>query len=330
MSADRPRISTEWALAGQPAVVLENRALRAVVLPRLGGKIISLVDKHADLELLWRNPRVPVREVPTGAVFDDAFLGGWDELFPNDEPETLGGEPMPDHGELWTQPWSVTTGSTGPAAAPTEVWVELTVQPPVSATLVTKRLTLGAGPDLVVEHRLENASTRPLPFLWKSHVAVALRPESRIVMAADRVRLDGFGHPRGRPDDPLLTWPHLVADGVQHDLRRPPDTSRGGVSEFLLAETMHAGRCGVVHPDEGSGLGLEWDLADLPSCWSFASYGGGWRGLDVLVLEPCTGYPLSVSEGVAAGTHRVLGPHEVRSWQLRAVVGTGIEPATEP
>ena len=47
-----PRISTEWSLAGQAAVVLENRHLRAVLLPGLGGKIISLVDKAADTELL--------------------------------------------------------------------------------------------------------------------------------------------------------------------------------------------------------------------------------------------------------------------------------------
>ena len=106
--ADGPRLSTEWSLAGQPAVVLENRRLRAVVLPGLGGKIISLVDKAADVELLWRNERVPVRPVPFGSGYDDVFLGGWDELFPNDEPEVLAGEAMPDHGELWSLPWTIT------------------------------------------------------------------------------------------------------------------------------------------------------------------------------------------------------------------------------
>jgi hypothetical protein len=41
------------------------------------------------------------------------------------------------------------------------------------------------------------------------------------------------------------------------------------------------------------------------SCWLFASY-GGWRGHEVLILEPCTGYPVSVTEGLEAGTHQVL------------------------
>jgi len=73
---------------------------------------------------------------------------------------------------------------------------------------------------------------------------------------------------------------------------------------------------------ERTGLRLSWDRADVPSCWLFASYGGGWRGLDVLVLEPCTGYPLSVAEGVSAGTHQVLPARATKQWRLTAEVGT--------
>jgi galactose mutarotase-like enzyme len=321
VSTEPVRLSTEWALAGQPAVVLENRRVRVVVLPALGGKIISLVDKTADTELLWRNPRVPLRPSALGAGYDDNFLGGWDELFPNDEPEELGGEPMPDHGELWTSPWSVMTGQDSGQG-----WVELTVQPPISATTVTRRLTLDDGPGIRVDYRVTNAGRRDLPYLWKSHVAVALQPDSRVDMAADTVLLHEFGDPRGRPADPLVRWPTLTADGVEHDLRGLPDTRERGVSEFLLATRMHAGRCSVGHPAAATGLSLRWDLADLPSCWLFASYGGGWRGLDVLVLEPCTGFPLSVTEGVAAGTHRVLPAGQTVAWSLEALVGAP-EPA---
>jgi galactose mutarotase-like enzyme len=316
VSTEPARLSTEWALAGQPAVVCENRRLRVVLLPGLGGKIISLVDKMVDTELLWRNPRVPLRPSTIGSGYDDQFLGGWDELFPNDEPEVLGGEPMPDHGELWTSPWSAATGT-----GADECWVELTVQPPISATRVTKRLTLATGAEIRFDYRVTNAGRRDLPYLWKSHVAVALQADSRVDMAADTVLVHEFGEPRGRPAQPTITWPTLSADGVDHDLRRPPDTRERGVSEFLLATRMHAGTCSVSHPAAGTGLSLHWDLADLPSCWLFASYGGGWRGLDVLVLEPCSGFPLSVAEGVAAGTHRVLPAGATVSWSLRAAVG---------
>ena len=39
------------------------------------------------------------------------------------------------------------------------------------------------------------------------------------------------------------------------------------------------------------------------------------------VLEPCTGHPLSVNEGVAAGTHQVLPAGASRQWSLTARVG---------
>jgi hypothetical protein len=94
------------------------------------------------------------------------------------------------------------------------------------------------------------------------------------------------------------------------------------VSEFLLATSMERGECSVAHPAEGTGLRLSWDRHELPSCWLFASYGGGWRGLDVLVLEPCTGYPLSVAAGVQAGTHQTLPARATKSWQLTAQIGS--------
>jgi len=314
--APSPTLSTEWSLAGQPAVVLENRWLRAVVLPGLGSKIVSLVDKRADAELLWRNPRVPLRPVPFGAVYDDHFVGGWDELFPNDEPEVLAGERVPDHGELWTLPWDARTGS-----GDGEVSLDLAIATPVSGCRVNKRLVLGAGPELRLEHAVTNEGRRPLPFLWKSHVAVALHPDTVVDLAARDVLVHEFGEPRVRPPGGVFRWPGPTVDGVSHDFRRRPDTSRRGVSEFLLATGLDRGACGVEHPAAGTGLRLAWDLADLPSCWLFASHGGGWRGLDVLVLEPCTGYPLSVAAGVAAGTHQVLPAGATRSWTLTAAIG---------
>lgn len=325
--ATAPTTSTEWSLAGHPAVVLENRWLRAVVLPGLGARVVSLVDKRADLELLWRNGRVPLRAVPTGAVYDDHFTGGWDELFPNDEPEELAGEQMPDHGELWTLPWSASTRT--PAGGGGEAVLELAVSTPVSACRVERRLVLGHGPVLRSEYRVTNEGRRALPFLWKSHVAVALHPDTTVDMAAREVLVDAFGRPRVRPPGGAFAWPVARVDGRDHDFRRRPGTGRDGVAELLIATGLDRGACAVDHPAAGSGLRLGWDAADLPSCWLFASHGGGWRGHDVLVLEPCTGHPLSVADGVAAGTHQVLEAGATRTWALTAAVGRP-EPLRDP
>lgn len=315
MSAD-PRVSTDWAFRGHPTVMLENAKLRIVLVPGLGGKVISLVDKRTDDELIWLNARVPPRSVAFGSGFDDNFAGGWDELYPNDEPEELAGEQLPDHGELWTLPWSATTGTTAGTA-----WVEMSVRTPITSSMVVKRISIGTAADVYTDYQLTNTGRTDQPFLWKSHVAVALRSDTQITLAADQVLVHDFGAPRGRPAGGVITWPWLAAEGVTHDLRTLPNTTDRGVSEFLIATEMERGACGVSHPGAGTGLQLTWDLAALPSCWLFASYGGGWRGLDVLVLEPCTGYPLSVAEGVTAGTHQILTAGGTLQWRVTATVG---------
>src|SRR6218665_2168536 len=85
---------------------------------------------------------------------------------------------------------------------------------------------------------------------------------------------------------------------------RPPLRKTSRRAEFQYAASLTAGWCAVRYHD-GHGIGLSFDATVFPSCWAFASY-GGWRSHEVLVLEPCTGYPVSVEQGVAAGTHRVF------------------------
>ena len=110
-----------------------------------------------------------------------------------------------------------------------------------------------------MDYRITNAGRIDQPFLWKSHVAVALHPDTVLDMAAGEVLVDEFGSPRARPESDSFSWPYLEAGGTRHDLRTLPDTTTQGVSEFLLATSMERGECSVAHPGEGTGLRLSWD-----------------------------------------------------------------------
>lgn len=320
-----PRIDTRWSLDGLAAVIMENSALRAVALPALGGKLLSVVDKRSDSELLWQNPRLPVRMPAFGSDYDDQFIGGWDEIFPNDIPEVLAGDLMPDHGELWSVPWTASTGTTDGSA-----WLELRVVGPVTGIEAVKKISLGDSARLIVDYRVRNPTRRALPFLWKAHVAVALDSDTVIDLADSRVCIEDFGMPRARPIGDRFDWPTATVGGVTHDFRRLPDTSDRPVSEFLLATDLGSGRCGVRHPACGTGLQLTWDRDALPVCWLFGSYGGAWRGLNVLVLEPCTGHPVSVVDGAAVGSHLVLDPGATLTWTITAELTTGARPHPGP
>ena len=312
-------VSTDWSYRGIPTVILENGLLRAVLMPGLGAKIWQLTCLPAGRELLWHNPRITPRPLPFGAVYDDVFFGGWDELFPNDASEVLADERMPDHGEVWTLPWDYAVERATPDEAVLHLWVET----PISACRVEKWLTLRAGESkLRFRHRITNLGRHEQPFLWKLHPALAVDEHSRIDMAARDVYVEDFGPPRGGRTGVSYRWPFLTDNaGQRHDMRRClPPTAR--VNEFQYATTMEAGWCALTHTRERIGLGLAWDLAALPSCWTFASY-GGWRNLQVAVLEPCTGHPISVAAGIANGTHQALAPGASLACDVTAVVYTG-------
>lgn len=310
-------VSTEWSYLGLQAVILDNGRVRVVVLPEIGGKIWEIHDLGRGRQLLWHNPRVRPSRVPFGSGYDDVFSGGWDELFPNDIPEELAGELYPDHGEAWSLSWTW-----GVHRAADIVAVHLEALTPISACTLRKTITL-AGDDrhLRVEHVIENGSGHDLPYLWKQHVAVSVDEVARIDMPAQDVLIGDFGRPRaGAPGD-SYAWPHLTDAAGTHDMRLtlPPSSRR---SEFQYATTLTAGWCAVTHGD-GTGLALSFDPEVFRSCWTFASY-GGWRNLQVAVLEPCTGFPVSVVDGAAAGTHQVLAAGSSVSTSLTAVLFEGL------
>lgn len=316
MTAERygehARVETGWSLHGQPAAVLVNGLLRVVVLPGLGGRIWQITHLPSGRDLLWNHPSRAPQPVAFGSTYDDEFVGGWDELFPNDLPETLAGEAYPDHGELWSERWSADVLS-GDAAA-----VRLTLRTRVSACEVTRVITLPPGRPVVhLDVTVRSTGTVDLPMMHKQHLAVALTAMSRLQLPSATVELGDFGRPRAAEPGAQFGWPSLAG----HDMRaRPPD----GISELMFARDLQAGWCAVVDPS-GPGIGLVFDREIYPACWTFASF-RGWRGLDVLVLEPCTGTGLSVLDGVETGRHRVLRAGEELRTRVTACV---LEPASD-
>ena len=64
-----------------PACALENEALRVVIVPDLGAKIVSLYDKTHQRE--WLVPPIrPVRQTAYGDDFVSQDMCGWDEMMP--------------------------------------------------------------------------------------------------------------------------------------------------------------------------------------------------------------------------------------------------------
>ena len=295
-------VSSDWTFRGLPTVILENRFLRLVFLPQLGGKIWQITYKPVDADLLWNNSRIAPTRLPMNSRYDDVWCGGWDELFPNDEVATIDGESYPDHGELWTGEWQAQ-----PFEKPGEVGVALRFLTPISSIRIEKVVTLRADESRVhFRHTFTNIGSATFPFLWKLHPAFAVSPRHRLDFPFMKVLLDpAFPGTLGGAASPF-DWPYTQLGGKQVDLRRVPGADERQLYFFYGTE-MKESWCAITNTETGLACGLHFDPRVFGSCWLFASY-GGWRNYDVAVLEPCTGYPLNFEAMHAAGRARTLAP----------------------
>lgn len=296
------RFSAEHERFGLQTLVLENDQLRVEILPELGGKIWSIVYKPRNRELLWHHPSVvPQRSLP-GATFDDAFSGGWDELFPNDAPVMIDGIEYPDHGEIWTANcgWDVIDVSND------EVTVALQCIGSATNAAIERRLTLRSGESaLQVNYTAHNTNEHPLKFHWKLHPALNMGPNARIEIPAERVVFD----PEFAQEFPELkgTWP--IVEGRnrdQIDLRVAPVPTSNS-TRFFYATELAEGWCAMTDLDDGIGIRFNFDRAVFPAVTVFGAY-GGWRDLHTTILEPCTGVPYQLDRAIAAGRATELEP----------------------
>lgn len=311
------RFSDAWHLRGLQALILENARLRVTVLPELGGKIWSIVSKPHDREMLWHHPRMTPRRAHYGAAYDNWFSGGWDEVFPNDFPVEIDGEPYPDHGEAWSLPARCDVVESSDEV----VSVSLEHQGIALPTRFRKVLTLRRDePVLHLAYEIANEGATPLDVHWKSHPALPVAAGARLHLPIRRVIDDeDFGE---RFIEREFAWPMATRqDGDALDLRRLPDPD-SGTSQFYYGIELEAGYAAVSYPNEGVGFGLAFDPDVLTAVWVFGTY-GGWRGLNTVILEPCTGYYASLEQAIVHGSVLTVAPNSTVATAMTASVLDG-------
>ncbi len=313
-----PSIDERWTLLSHRAVIVENRMLRIVVLPELGGRIWSVLYKPLDRELIWQNPRIAPQKVQFGSAFDNFWCGGWEEMFPTAAPATIHGESLPDHGEIWSLPWSA-RGTHEDGC----VTLRLQCQTPISVMSVEKVLTLrGDDACFEVSYRIENRGAEEYPFLFALHPAFAVSAGDRLDLPPMRVEVDpGFPGSLADADTPVC-WPTAKRKGAETDLRRIQSPSSRLVY-FLYGHGFREGWFAVTDLERRLTMGMVFPADTFPSCWIFACY-GGWRGYQTLLVEPCTSYPQTLEEAIREGRAPILGPGAVFQTSVRFIAQEGL------
>ena len=313
MHASRPIVDTTFVQQGVPGLALEGDRLRLTLFPEAGAKILDLVHRPSGVDLLWKNPRVPLRRTYTGPAFDDVWCGGWDELFPTDPPCEIDGNRFHDHGDLWHGPWEWEVEHDDGSRATVYLRRHTIALPCLMEKWVTVRRD---SLDVEFRHRLTNLGTQVVPYAWNLHVAHAIAPTSRVFLPASRLGLTDPETSRFGSSAGDVAWPVHAGD----DLSAMLGPERG-LTEFLHATDLREGWCAVVH-EGGVGLALSFDPAVFRTVWTWGVF-GGWRGHYVLLTEPSTSPPGGLAASVAAGTAATIEPGAVLETRVVARVLEG-------
>lgn len=312
--------ATTWQ--GLPALRLENERLRAIVVPEVGAKIVSLFDKRRELEwLVGTGPR-PLRPVAYGAVFTEQDMSGWDEMFPTITACTYPAEgihqgtPLPDHGEVWALPWRVLDGPAGQ--------MTLGVDGLALPYRLSRSLDFVAPDTLQLDYALTNNGPESLAYLWAAHPQFACGNDLQIFLPAHVEQVTnslpaewGWGQPGS-----VHGWPEATnarGDPVRLDRAGPPAQRRA--RKFFVLPEPAISEVTLRRRPSGAWLRLAWSPVELPYFGLWVDE-GAISHTSAVAPEPMTGYYDSLTVAWANGRVTTLAPGATQSWTMTVQIGS--------
>jgi len=272
---------------GFEVYVLQNESLEISLIPELGAKIISLVNRRSGRE--WMSCPAGglklFRNRP-GDDFASSTLVGWDECLPTIAPCIHNGRALPDHGEVWSMPWAIDQEAINQCRLKTSV--ALVVSP-----FRFERCIVLRGNEIHLHYRLENLGNEPERFLWAMHPLVPIYPGDTLELTAES--RDLLGTP---------SWLSTLDIGAMEPAC--VKTYAGPVLE---------GRAAIKNLQSGDRMRFLWDtkLNNTLGVWLTR---GGWNGHHHQALEPSNGWPDALTDASARNTCGLIQPYAQLDWQV--------------
>lgn len=313
-----------FQLGGKSMLILENEKIRIMVLPDNGCDIADINYKPTDISFLWRTRQgLSSLCIPDTALtdrFNQTYHGGWFEAFPNVglacNYKGIGFEP---YDEVKYLGWDYQIVKDDPE----ELIIIFSVKTLKTPFTLEKKITLQAGSAcFLLEERITNTGTEPVPYQWGHHPLLGhpfLSGDCIIDFSgADIDTFYEFENARVK-QGVQGTWPLMNGKNKKVDLTRFPEKG-ADINDLFWLSKLKSNWLAVRNVQQNIGIGFAWDLNMFDYCllWmnangdkGFPHYGEAYT----LCIMPSTSGIHTIEAEAAAGTIPVLGAGQcATSW----------------
>ena len=252
------------------AVIVENKTLRAVILPKDGAKLASLIAVEEDKELLVTKGGEDYKVLTYEGSYVDSECSAFDDMCPTIDPYTPdcgenAGKTYPDHGECCRLEYEVQLEG--------EI-VLLTAHSRLFPLTYKKKVeSKDAGISLTYE--VENHGKEEFPFLWAGHIMLKGEDdmELRTPFASDA------------PIEMMFATSGYDQNTLPKNRLSGFLPGKGAAYKFYYLEPIKEGRFSAVYAD-GKELIFAYDKEKLPYLGVWLN-NGEFQNLYNIAPEPC-------------------------------------------
>ncbi len=297
--------------SGLTSYTIENEWLKMIVLPELGGKIASLQYKPQQFEVLFQ-PSAGQYQLPRyGADFACYDTSGADEMYPTIDrcPYPAAGFPgvhLPDHGELWSIPWTTAVTDDGLVSRVHGIALPYTFE----RTLRLQRQGIH------MDYRVRNTGQADLYGLWAFHGLVCCDEGSKLVLPQTYEVMNVHDSAVLGRAGTVHSFPLSVGQAGQRvDLSRIGPRSLQITAKFYVQGKVAQGTAGLTLNSGQLLYHLTFPHERVPylGVWVNA---GGFKGEYNCALEPSTGYYDSLQQAYRSKSLLPVKPGAVQEWSL--------------
>ena len=304
---------------GVESIVMESDALRAVLLPDIGGKMASLLDKETGREYLWQEKTNRLRTPEYDTPFEEWAMFGFDEMFPtisecHYEKKPWQGIKLPDHGEVWSLAWDYEIHEDL-----LHMWV-YGVRLPYR---LDKWIRFTDSRVIRTDYKAANPSNFGFQFIWAAHPLFNVERGARIKLPQSvkriintdggRERLGGYGEVHAWPKTATLT-------GEEYEIDRIYPNVGMNYEKYYVLDALDEGWAAVYNPETKDAVALSFPLEKVPYLGLWVNE-GGYHGQYNVALEPCTGAFDRVDIASKCDRISVLPAKGVHTWHLGLTAG---------